>query len=238
MKIFGVSLYNAFRITPVIFGVLTIVFFYLTMLNFCGKREAFFSAFFLSVMFGHVFRSMANYYRGDNYMLFWYSVAFFGISLAFKYRRKKWAYIFYILPAFASGLASIFWSAYYPIFVFLLGNALFIAIGAFISGKEKYFMHSTSLAFSTIIGAFELGKYFRYGMFGWNKWQGKKLAEMLSLNFGRIKDVHLLIHIKYLVPFLLSLQKAEKDTVRITVASPSEAIQLHCQAAHRTENEL
>jgi len=39
LKVFGVSLYNAFRITPAIFGVLTIVFFYLAMLNLYGKKR-------------------------------------------------------------------------------------------------------------------------------------------------------------------------------------------------------
>ncbi|WP_163334339.1 hypothetical protein [Enterobacter bugandensis] len=44
-KVLKISLYNAFRVTPVIFGVLTIFFFCLTILNFYCKREAFFSSF-------------------------------------------------------------------------------------------------------------------------------------------------------------------------------------------------
>ncbi|MFA4701985.1 oligosaccharyl transferase, STT3 subunit [Pyrococcus kukulkanii] len=211
LKIFGVSLYDAFRITPVIFGVLTIIFFYLAMLNFYGKKEAFFSAFFLAVMFGHVFRSMANYYRGDNYMLFWYSVALFGVSLALKKTRRVWRckrFAFYLIPAFASGVASIFWGAYYPIFVFLLGNAVFLAIGAFISEKKEYFKDATALTISTVFGALianYLGKKFRYGTLGYNKWLGKKLVGMLNIESNYINDAYLLLHIKYLVPLALML---------------------------------
>ncbi|MBP1911679.1 glycosyltransferase family 39 protein [Thermococcus stetteri] len=142
LKIFGVSLYDAFRITPVIFGVLTIIFFYLTMLNFYGKREAFFSALFLSVMFGHVFRSMANYYRGDNYMLFWYSVALFGVSLALKKTRRSWRYkrfAFYLIPAFASGLAAIFWQAYYPMAHLLIATERFLS---FLHDRGNYKRHN------------------------------------------------------------------------------------------------
>jgi len=140
LSVFGVSLYNAFRITPLIFGVLTVVFFYLALLKLYDEKKAFFASLFLAISFGHVFRSMANYYRGDNYMLFWYSVALFGVSLALSKTRRAWRYkrlVFYLIPAFASGLASVFWQAYYPIFVFLLANAVFLAVGAFILDKKK-----------------------------------------------------------------------------------------------------
>lgn len=210
LKVFGVSLYDAFRITPVIFGVLTIVFLYLAMLNFYGEKEAFFSALFLAVSFGHIFRSMANYYRGDNYMLFWYSVALFGISLAFKYNTEEWKYkryIFYLIPAFASGFASIFWQAYYPIFIFLLGNALLLAFGAFILAKDKRLLDSGLLTLSTAFGAFlanYLGGHFGYGMLGENRWLAKKTAEKLGIELGAIKDVYLTVHLKYLVPLALA----------------------------------
>ncbi|WP_457754606.1 oligosaccharyl transferase, STT3 subunit [Thermococcus sp.] len=211
LLVFGVSLYDAFRITSVIFGVLTIIFFYLAMLNFYGKREAFFSAFFLSVMFGHISRSMANYYRGDNYMLFWYSVALFGISLAIKYANmEEWKYrrfALYLILAFASGLAAIFWQAYYPIFVFLLGNAILLAFGAFILGKDKYLVDFAVLTLSTAFGALlanYLGDYFGYGMLGGNRWLAKKTSEKLGIELGAIKDVYLAVHLKYLVPLALA----------------------------------
>ncbi|AHF81400.1 STT3 domain-containing protein [Thermococcus paralvinellae] len=209
LSVFGVSLYDAFRVTPVIFGVLTIVFFYLAMFNLYGKREAFFSALFLSVMFGHVFRSMANYYRGDNYMLFWYSVALFGVSLALKKTRRAWRYkrfVFYLIPAFASGLAAIFWQAYYPIFAFLLTNAFFITLWAFFSGRQKYFADSIFLAISTAVGvliAVKLGELYGYGML-WDNWTSRKIAKDLGLTLDNIKDIYLWSHLRVLVPLVLA----------------------------------
>ncbi|WP_175060107.1 STT3 domain-containing protein [Thermococcus sp. 2319x1] len=209
LKVFGISLYNAFRITPVIFGVLTIVFFYLALLKLYDKKRAFFASLFLALSYGHVFRSMANYYRGDNYMLFWYSIALFGISLAIEKKHPRWRYkrlIFYIIPALASGFASIFWQAYYPIFVFLLANALFLGVGAFILGKDRYILDGIVLTLSTALGAFVanfLGGKFGYGMLGYNEWLGKKVAEKLSLELNTIKDAYLLFHLKYLAPIAL-----------------------------------
>lgn len=202
---FGVSLYDAFRITPVIFGVLTVVLFYLTMLNLYGREEAFFSAFFLAVMFGHVFRSLAGYYRGDNYMLFWYSFALFGVSLAFKYRKKEGRYLFYLIPAFASGFASIFWKAYYPVFGFLIGNAVFIAIGAFILNRRRYFMDSALLTLSTASGvllALKLGGIYGYGML-WDSGISRRVAEEFGFRLETIKDIYLFVHLRVLVPLVL-----------------------------------
>jgi dolichyl-diphosphooligosaccharide--protein glycosyltransferase len=209
LSVFGVSLYNAFRITPLIFGVLTVVFFYLALLKLYDEKKAFFASLFLAISFGHVFRSMANYYRGDNYMLFWYSVALFGVSLALSKTRRAWRYkrfAFYLIPALASGLASVFWQAYYPIFIFLLANAVFLGVGAFLL-DEKKLLDSLLLTLSTLLGAFiasSLGERFGYGMLGYNDWLGKRVAEKLALEFGAIKDAYLLVHVKYLVPLALA----------------------------------
>ncbi|ASJ10305.1 oligosaccharyl transferase, STT3 subunit [Thermococcus sp. P6] len=209
LSIFGVSLYDAFRITPVIFGVLTVIFFYLALLKLYDEKRAFFASLFLAVSFGHVFRSMANYYRGDNYMLFLYSLALLGTALALKTRRSRRyrKLAFYLVPALASGFASIFWQAYYPIFIFLLANSLFLAVGAFLLKKDKYMLDSLCLALSTALGALManyLAGSFGYGMLGYNRWLGKKVAEKLSLEFGLIKDVYLLVHLKYLLPLGLA----------------------------------
>ncbi|MDI3475595.1 MAG: dolichyl-phosphooligosaccharide-protein glycotransferase [Thermococcaceae archaeon] len=207
LKVFGISLYDAFRITPVIFGVLTVAFFYLALLKLYDEKRALFASLFLAVSFGHVFRSMANYYRGDNYMLFWYSIALFGTAYALrgeKFGSKR--FLLYLIPALASGFASIFWQAYYPIFVFLLANALFLAAGAFVLEEKERLLDSLALALSTLIGALianSLGGKFGYGMLGYNQ-LGKKVAERLSLQFGTFKDAYLLVHVKYLLPLTLA----------------------------------
>nr|CCE70624.1 TPA: oligosaccharyl transferase, STT3 subunit [Pyrococcus abyssi GE5] len=208
-KIFNIPLYTAFKITPVIFGVLTVVFTYLALLKLYGERKAFYASLFLGVSYGHVFRSMANYYRGDNYMLFWYSLAFLGIALALGEKRRSWRYrrlIFYLIPGIGSGLASIFWQAYYPIFIFLLGNALLLSFGAFLLREDKYILDGLLLASLTVLGAFManyLGGKFGYGMFGYDHGLGKTVAEKLSLELSTIKDAFLLVYLKYLVPLVV-----------------------------------
>ncbi|WP_457751213.1 oligosaccharyl transferase, STT3 subunit [Thermococcus sp.] len=206
----GASLYNVFRVTPVIFGVLTVVFVYLTVLLLYGKREALSSAFFLAVSFAHVFRSMAGYYRGDNYMLFWYSVALFGISLALSRRgenRERRRFLFYIIPALAAGFSAIFWEAYYPIFAFLLASAVFMALGSFIQGRD-YFPDAIALVGAVVAGMFisdSLGKIFGYGMGGPTHALGKTLALEFGLHFGILNDVVLMMYLKYAIPVVIAL---------------------------------
>lgn len=205
LSVFGVSLYNSFRLTPVIFGVLTVLFLYLTVLRLYGGREAFLSSLFLAVLFGHVFRSMAGYYRGDNYMLFWYSVSLFGVSLALSVRRKRdrRRLLFYLIPFFASGFAAAFWQAYYPIFAFLLGSALTLALGAFILRKNVYFEDALALTVSTAFGALLanfIGGRLNYGMVGADRWLGREFAKEFGLHFGFIKDAFLLAFLRYAVP--------------------------------------
>ncbi|WP_297510644.1 STT3 domain-containing protein [Thermococcus sp.] len=208
-SIFGLSLYNSFRITPVIFGVLTVAFAYLSILKLYGKRTAFLSGFFLAVSFGHVFRSMAGYYRGDNYMLFWYSVALFGTALALSKKNPRWRYrqlVLYLIPAFSTGLAAAFWQAYYPIFALVLANAILLGIGAFLIKRDRYIIDGLTLAGGTAIGALlanQIGATLGYGMVGYNRWIAKKLAEQLGIHFGTIKDVFLIFYLKYALPVAL-----------------------------------
>ena len=201
----GLSLYNAFRLTPVIFGVLTVVFTYLAVLRLYGKREAFLSAFLLAVSFGHVFRSMAGYYRGDNYMLFWYTIALFGVALGLTWKPKRWAYerfAFYLIPGVATGLSAFFWQAYYPIFAFVLANAVLLSLGAFVLKRDEKIVDGVIIALSTVLGvliANSIGEKFGFGMLGYNRWLGKKIAEEFGFNFGFIKDTFLYLYLKYAV---------------------------------------
>ena len=210
LGVFGVSLFNSFRITPVVFGVLTVLFLYLAILWLYGEKEAFFVSLFLAISFGHVFRSMAGYYRGDNYMLFWYTVALAGIALAFhtKERLGNKRFPIYLVPAIASGLSAAFWQAYYPIFVFLFANSILLALGAFLLGEEDKLMDSLGILLSTAVGvllANYLGSRMGYGMTAADHWLGRSLAKELGLQFGTIKDVFLLLYMKYALPLGLAL---------------------------------
>ncbi|NJE07001.1 oligosaccharyl transferase, STT3 subunit [Thermococcus sp. M39] len=153
-SIFGASLYDSFRIIPVIFGVLTVLFLYLTVLNVYGKKEAFFSALFLALMWGHIHRSMANYYRGDNYVLFLFSITLFLLSLIFKSREKSGKFYGYpLVIGLILGLAAFFWWGYSVLFIFTLGISIMLAIKGFLTEKKEDFIVSLLLLGSILIGS-------------------------------------------------------------------------------------
>jgi len=208
----GVSIDETFRMTPVVVGTATIILVYFAIKNMYSNTEATLSALFMAVSFGHIFRSMANYYRGDNYLLLWYSLALLGIGLALspKFREKLGfrVLVFYLIPGLAAGLSAGFWSAYYLIFVFLLINAAFLAIGGLLLSKPRVFIDSLGLTLSAALGALVanfLGSRLGYGMFGWNRPDGVAAAEKLGLEFGLVKDAFLITYLKYTIPLMVLL---------------------------------
>ena len=212
LRPFGVSIETAFKVTPVLVGLATIVLVYFALKSLYNGEVATLSSLFLAISFGHVFRSMANYYRGDNYILLWYSIALLGTGLALQFAgRGDWRYrrlAFYIIPGLTAGMAAAFWSAYYLIFVFLLSMAIFMAIGAILLRREWAILDSIALTASAAMGALianELGARLGYGMFGWNRPDGIEAAKSLGLHFGFMKDAFLLVYIKYAVPVALVL---------------------------------
>lgn len=218
----GLSIAGAIKVTPPIIGVITILLIYLAIKNLYGEREAAFSTIFLAISFGHVFRSMANYYRGDNYLLLWYGLALFGISLALSPRIKNELgnkrVVLYLIPGVAAGVAAAFWSAYYGIFVFLLANATFLVLEALILQEDWTFVDSISLTIATAFGALManfIGARVGYGMFGWNRYDGMIVAEKFGLEFGFIKDAFLLVYLKYAVPILIITTLAMFATSRM-----------------------
>ncbi|WP_367182648.1 STT3 domain-containing protein, partial [Thermococcus sp.] len=216
LRPFGVSLFNAFRVTPVIFGVLTVIFVYFAVLKLYGKKEAFLSALLMAVAFGHIFRSMAGYYRGDNYMLFWYGAAFLSMAAglkafenaSWKGRRAVLTATLLLLPGIFAGLSSAFWSAYYPIFVFIWANALTLSLGAFILGKKNVLISALLLTLSLVIGVFianSIGAVLGYGMAGYNHGLARTLARELGLSLTFIRDAFLMGFLTYMVPVALGI---------------------------------
>ncbi|AFL95064.1 putative oligosaccharyl transferase, STT3 subunit 2 [Thermococcus cleftensis] len=206
----GLSIDEAFRVTPAVVGTATVVLIYFAIKSLYGEREAGLSAIFLAISFGHIFRSMANYYRGDNYLLLWYALALLGIGLALSPKIKgepgDRRLVFYLIPGLVAGLAAGFWSAYYLIFVFLLANAAFLTLEALILQEDWAFADSISLTAAAAAGALManfLGARVGYGMFGWNRPDGMAVAEKLGLEFGLVKDAFLLAYLKYAVPLLI-----------------------------------
>ncbi|ASJ03621.1 peptide transporter [Thermococcus profundus] len=203
---FGLSIEGAFKLTPPILGALTVLLVYYMMKKLYSWKEASLSALILALSFGHVFRSMSSYYRGDNYALFWYSatLVLMGYGLNEKEDRRK--VFIYLTAGLVAGFSSAFWSAYYV--VLALPLLVSIALAAYSLFRGGYFGDSTLTAASTAVGALmasALGHVFGFGMFWIQNWQGEQLRSITGLSPGPLEDVYLTLHLLVLVPLTLAL---------------------------------
>lgn len=203
-KHFGLSITGAFKLTPPIFGALTVLTLYYTVKTLYSEKAALLSALILTFSFGHVFRSMSSYYRGDNYALFWYSFVLLLFSMALKEKNPRKKATLYVLAGLSEGLSSAFWSAYYMVLSLPLPIAVVIA--AYSLFKGEHFRDSAMMIASTTIAvmiATLLGRLFGFGMFWVENWQGERLMAITGLNPGPLQDVYLVLHLVLLVPLTL-----------------------------------
>ncbi|AJC71749.1 peptide transporter [Thermococcus guaymasensis DSM 11113] len=200
-KVLGLSAYGAFKLVPPIFGALTVLALYYTVRRIHSEKAAILSSLILALTFGHIFRSMANYYRGDNYALFWYSIVllFFSLALFEKNPRKKT--VLYTLAGLAGGFSSAFWSAYYIVLVLPLFVALSVSAYSFM--RENRFIDALLMALSTGIAALiasAMGRVLGFGMFWEGNWQGEQLLKLTGIKPGPLEDVYLALHLVIILP--------------------------------------
>ncbi len=226
-KVAGFSVYGAFKLTPPIFGALTVLALYYTVRRIHSEKAAVLSSLILALTFGHIFRSMANYYRGDNYALFWYSVVLLIFSTALFERDFRRKTVLYILAGLAGGFSSAFWSAYYIVLVLPLFVALSVSIYSFM--KENRFIDAFLMALSTgvaVLVASAMGRVFGFGMFWDQNWQGKQLLELTGIKPGPLEDVYLALHLLVILPAMVLIigalwalkSKVPKKTRKIAIA--------------------
>lgn len=152
-KLLGMSLYDTFRLIPTLFGVLTVVFFYSFVAKLYGKRYAIYSALFLAITFAHISKSMANYYRADNYALFLYSLILWAFSGLFQKVNFNLRTILYIAAAgVALGLSCAFWGGYVVLFIFVFGSLFFSLVITFLKEDKQHFYSSVYILLSIILG--------------------------------------------------------------------------------------
>ncbi|NJF26143.1 STT3 domain-containing protein [Thermococcus sp. Bubb.Bath] len=217
LKPFGTSVYGAFKLTPPIFGALTVVAVYYGVKRLYGWKAAAWTSLFLTLSFGHIFRSMSNYYRGDNYALFWYSVVFLLFAYALKSEREKKKKLeFYLLAGTAAGLSSMFWSAYYIVLALPLLTALFVAAYSLIGENRTY--DAAMMALSTGLGAILaslLGRIAGFGMLWSENWQGEQVIKLTGIPPGPLNDAYLALHLLLLLPGTLLIILAVRWAVRL-----------------------
>lgn len=202
----GLSVEGAFKLTPPLFGALTVILLYYLMKELYSRKVASLSSIILAFSFGHVFRSMSNYYRGDNYALFWYALVLVLMAYGLNERNTRRKSLFYLAAGIAAGLSSAFWSAYYIVLALPLLAAA--ALAAYSLFRGNYFTDALLTAGSTWVGALlasALGRVFGFGMFWSENWQGQQLASLTGLNPGILQDVYLALHVLVPVPLTLLL---------------------------------
>ena len=200
----GLSVYGAFKLTPPIFGTLTVLALYYTVRRIHSTRAAVISSLILALTFGHVFRSMSNYYRGDNYALFWYSVVLLLFSLALFEKTPRRKVELYALGGLAGGLSSAFWSAYYIVLVLPLFVGLSVSAYGFLRGEgiKDGVLMALSTGIAAVVASL-LGRLFGFGMFWIENWQGKNLVKLTGISPGPLQDAYLVLHLLVLLPATL-----------------------------------
>lgn len=203
-KLLGLSLYDTFRLTPVLFGILTIVFFYSSIAKLHGKKYAIHSALFLAITFAHISRSMANYYRGDNYALFFFSVILWAFgALLQKTGFNVHTALYTAIAGIALGISCAFWGGYIAIFVFVFGILFFSLTVSILKESKQCFCSSVYILLSIIFGGiivFLIGPKVNYYYFQ---------------NFPKIFTYSLLSVVPFLALTLLSLRFNIPNKVKI-----------------------
>ncbi len=191
----GLSVEGAFKLTPAIVGSTTIFLTYVLLRRLYGSNEALMGSLILTLSFGNVFRSMADYYRGDNYALLFYTLTLLLIVEAFRSRDLRRKGLYYAGASISMGFSSAFWSAYYIV----LALPLLVSLGiALYSPLEDRKIDALGIALASGFGAViasALGRVFGFGMFWVYNWQGKKLMALTGIPAGPLEDAYLSLHL-------------------------------------------
>ena len=130
----GVSFFRLFQILPVLLGVLSIIPLYLITKKHYDKKTALIGSAFFGVTIASTERSLAGYYRGDVFMLF------FMLFMLYFFFNKKERLRNTLLDSFLSSLflflAGIMWVGWLFAFLVLSASFFFFSLFCFLTGKE------------------------------------------------------------------------------------------------------
>ncbi len=120
-KIVGVD--NAFIIAPIILGLITLFCAYLLIKSIWNTKVALLTLFFLAISLGHISKSFAFSWRGENIVYPFILLSLFWMLKSFSKKEKSSA----ILAGIISGLTAWFWNGY-PLVMIVFFCALFFYI--------------------------------------------------------------------------------------------------------------
>lgn len=111
LKPFGITFFNAFRLTSPLFGALTILPVYFLAKNIFNKRTALFSAIILTFLPAYLYRTFSGFYRGDGFSFFFIVLGFFFFIRSIEEKLKK-NIIFSILAGLSFGFMGLVWNGF------------------------------------------------------------------------------------------------------------------------------
>jgi len=123
----------SFALSSVFFGVLTILLLYILLKKTIGTRAALIGVSFLAICSGHIVRSHALVYRGENFVL---PPLILSLIFGFLFLTTEKKLLYSILAGIVSASSVLFWPGYHYALVIYTLSLIFFITWNFIKGKE------------------------------------------------------------------------------------------------------
>ncbi len=180
----GLSFRESFFLTPALIGSLTLVPVYLLLREAASPRAGFYGAMLLALMPANISRSVAGYYRGDAFFLFFAIFAFYFFVRSMKESRLRCAFISGVML----GLSGFVWNGHLFAFVVLAAFLAAHSLLLFLRRRsDTRLMLRFSVAVLTGIAMIKLSVLFQP-----TRWDTSQ--ELLAISFSAL-GFSLLLHL-------------------------------------------
>jgi dolichyl-diphosphooligosaccharide--protein glycosyltransferase len=151
LSILGVSFFRVFQLLPAAFGASALIPLYMLVKELFDKRIGLFSVLVLAISPANLERSLAGYYRGDVFMVFFMLLAFYFFVIAVK---RNLAYSF--ISGIFLFICNLFWDGWpFPFAVLALVFIFGVIFNYFRSSGSRNLV-------VTYVISFTLGLFFIY----------------------------------------------------------------------------
>jgi|Deesub1362A_J573_1020465.scaffolds.fasta_scaffold00098_107 dolichyl-diphosphooligosaccharide--protein glycosyltransferase len=107
LEVFEVSFFKVFQLLPAIFGALSVAPLYMLVKELFDKRVGLLSALLIAISPANLERSLAGYYRGDVFMVFFMLLAFYFFVISVKRNI-----VFSLLSGIFLFVCNLFWDGW------------------------------------------------------------------------------------------------------------------------------
>lgn len=133
---FGISFYDAFRLTTPLLGSLAILPVYFIVREALSSRAALLSSLILALLPAYVYRNLAGFYRGDSYFVLLSSLCFLFFLRACREGDSKRLAAFSLAGAIFFALMGAAWQGAIYGVVMLAAFAVFYAAFAYVTARD------------------------------------------------------------------------------------------------------